>query len=72
MNKNDIMYALNKCITEISSNCSDCAYRKYDGLDCLTHLAQDALALIKEQDEIISKTRPCDRCKWFEDGMCSK
>ena len=44
--------------------CADCGYKPYD--DCNRQVARDALAMLKEQPDVVL----CKDCKHYKDGFC--
>lgn len=71
--REEIINSLNACMDVHrsglwSSGCAFCSYAKRSNPKCLMDLTRDAIALLREQPEIVR----CKDCKWYDEriSMC--
>ena len=71
--REEIINSLNACMDvhrsgPWSSGCAFCSYAKRSNPKCFMDLTRDAIALLREQPEIVR----CKDCKWYDEriSMC--
>lgn len=71
MNKEKIIYSLERCSCGVPDACSDCFYNNYPPRICVQHLTADALKLIK--DDLIDEVgRFCKKFTKRKENLSAK